>query len=107
MLRTLPGAPPLTVIPGFFDLTFSRNTGGVFGLGAGDPSLGRRAFFVVSTASGFISDRLGAKGPLLFGNLMTLTGERVLPVRIAPDAVAGRIADVGNLALPGEDREVP
>jgi MFS transporter, FHS family, glucose/mannose:H+ symporter len=32
------------------------------------------AFFFVSTASGFISDRLGARGPLLFGNLMTLTG---------------------------------
>jgi signal peptidase II len=50
VLRTLPGAPPLTVIPGFFDLTFSRNTGGVFGLLAGAPSLGRRAFFVGATA---------------------------------------------------------
>jgi AAHS family benzoate transporter-like MFS transporter len=32
------------------------------------------AFFIVSTVSGFISDRLGAREPLLFGNLMTLTG---------------------------------
>jgi signal peptidase II len=50
VLQNLPGAPPLTVIPGFFDLTFSRNTGGVFGLLAGAPSFGRRAFFVGTTA---------------------------------------------------------
>jgi len=50
VLRILPGAPPLTVVPGFFNLTFSRNTGGVFGLLAGAPSLGRRVFFVGSTA---------------------------------------------------------
>jgi signal peptidase II len=50
VLHALPGAPPLTVIPGFFDLVFSRNTGGVFGLLAGAPSFGRRAFFVGSTA---------------------------------------------------------
>ncbi len=50
VLQNLPGAPPLTVIPGFFDLTFSRNTGGVFGLLAGAPSIGRRAFFVATTA---------------------------------------------------------
>jgi len=50
VLHALPGAPPLTVIPGFFDLTFSRNTGGVFGLLAGAPSPGRRAFFVGATA---------------------------------------------------------
>jgi len=50
VLQNLPGAPPLTVIPGFFDLVFSRNTGGVFGLGAGAPSLGRRVFFVGTTA---------------------------------------------------------
>jgi signal peptidase II len=51
VLRALPGKPPLTVIPGFFDLTFSRNTGGVFGLLAGTPSFGRRAFFVGATAA--------------------------------------------------------
>ena len=50
VLNTLPGAPPLTVIPGFFDLVFSRNTGGVFGLLAGAPSFARRAFFVGATA---------------------------------------------------------
>ena len=50
VLRTLPGKPPLTVVPGFFDLTFSRNTGGVFGLLAGAPSIARRAFFVGATA---------------------------------------------------------
>ena len=49
VLRTLPGKPPLTVVPGFFDLTFSRNTGGVFGLLAGAPSFGRRVFFVGAT----------------------------------------------------------
>jgi fucose permease len=32
------------------------------------------AFFIVSVTSGFVSDRFGAKAPLLFGSLMTLTG---------------------------------
>lgn len=50
VLNNLQGTPPLTVIPGFFDLTFSRNTGGVFGLLSGEPSFGRRAFFVGATA---------------------------------------------------------
>ena len=50
VLQNLPGAPPLTVVPGFFDLVFSRNPGGVFGLGAGAPTFGRRAFFVGATA---------------------------------------------------------
>jgi len=50
VLHHLPGAPPLTVIPGFFDLVYSRNTGGVFGLLAGAPSIWRRAFFVGATA---------------------------------------------------------
>jgi len=50
VLHALPGAPPLTVIPGYFDLVYSRNTGGVFGLLAGAPSFGRRAFFVGATA---------------------------------------------------------
>ena len=44
-----PGTLPLTLIPGFFDVVSSRNTGGVFGLFAGAPSLARRAFFVVAT----------------------------------------------------------
>lgn len=50
-LRSLAGSGPVTVIPGFFDLTLSRNTGGVFGLFSGAPSLGRRAFFVAATAA--------------------------------------------------------
>jgi signal peptidase II len=49
VLRHLPGQPPLTVVPGFFDLIFSRNTGGVFGLLGGAPSPGRRAFFAAAT----------------------------------------------------------
>jgi MFS family permease len=32
------------------------------------------AFFLVASASGFFSDRFGAKPPLLFGNLMTVAG---------------------------------
>jgi len=51
VLRTMPGAPPLTVIPGFFDVIFSRNTGGVFGLFAGPPSAARRALFTAATAA--------------------------------------------------------
>jgi signal peptidase II len=51
VLSALPGKPPLTVVPGFFDLTLSRNTGGVFGLLAGSPSFGRRAFFAGATAA--------------------------------------------------------
>ena len=49
VLRHLVDAPPVTVIPGFFSLTFSRNTGGVFGLLAGAPTAARRLFFVLST----------------------------------------------------------
>jgi signal peptidase II len=50
VLRTMPGSPPLTVIPGFFDITFSRNTGGVFGLFAGTPGAARRVLFTAATA---------------------------------------------------------
>ena len=32
------------------------------------------AFFIVSSASGFVSDRRGIRVPLLFGNLMTMCG---------------------------------
>ena len=32
------------------------------------------AFFIVSSASGFVSDRWGIRAPLLFGNLMTMLG---------------------------------
>jgi signal peptidase II len=53
-LRVLQGAPPRTVIPGFFDLTFGRNTGGVFGLFAGTPTGGRRLFFAAATAAALL-----------------------------------------------------
>jgi signal peptidase II len=65
VLRALAGSGPVTVIPGFFDLTLSRNTGGVFGLFAGAPSFGRRAFFVAATAValGLIASLLRRWGP--------------------------------------------
>jgi signal peptidase II len=50
VLRHLAGGPPLTVIPGFFNLTYGRNTGGVFGLLSGAPTLTRRLLFVGATA---------------------------------------------------------
>lgn len=50
-LHALQGAAPRTVIPGFFNLTFGRNTGGVFGLFAGAPSTGRRVLFAAATAA--------------------------------------------------------
>jgi len=49
-LGALEGRGPLTVVPGLFDLVLGRNTGGVFGLLAGPPSLARRAFFLLATA---------------------------------------------------------
>jgi signal peptidase II len=49
-LATLRGAPALTVVPGCFNLTFSMNTGGVFGLFAGAPSGIRRVVFAGATA---------------------------------------------------------
>lgn len=51
VLRAMPGAPPLTVVPGFFDVTLSRNTGGVFGLFAGPPGAGRRLLFTAATGA--------------------------------------------------------
>jgi fucose permease len=52
------------------------------------------AFFLVSSASGFISDRLGAKGPVLFGNLMTLSGGLIFASAHGP---AGLI--IGAIAM--------
>jgi signal peptidase II len=37
----------LEIIPGFFDLTYIRNTGGAFGLLAGEPSWSRTGLFLV------------------------------------------------------------
>lgn len=48
-LSALSGSEPLTVIPGFFDLVLTRNTGGVFGLLSGTPSPARRAAFLGAT----------------------------------------------------------
>jgi signal peptidase II len=50
-LAELRGKAPRTVVPGFFDLTFNRNTGGVFGVLAGAPSPGRRLFFAAATVA--------------------------------------------------------
>jgi len=50
VLQHLAGGPTIVVIPGFFNLTYGRNTGGVFGLLSGAPSLARRLFFVGATA---------------------------------------------------------
>jgi signal peptidase II len=49
ILRAMPGSRPVTVVPGCFDLTFNRNTGGVFGMFAGSPTAGRRVLFAVVT----------------------------------------------------------
>ena len=85
VLRHLVDAPPLTVIPGFFSLTFSRNTGGVFGLLAGAPSAARRAFFVAST--------LVALG--VIGHFLRRWGRESRLLVIALSLVAG--GAVGNL----------
>lgn len=82
VLHALPGAPPFTVIPGFFDLVFSRNTGGVFGLLAGAPSLGRRAFFVGATALALgvivhVLRRHGGESRLLAVSLSLVAGGAV------------------------------
>lgn len=81
-LHALPGAPPLTVIPGFFDLVLSRNTGGVFGLGAGTASTGRRVFFVGATAIalgviGLFLRRWGHESRLLTVSLALVAGGAV------------------------------
>jgi signal peptidase II len=48
-LAELRGKAPRTVVPGCFDLTFNRNTGGVFGVLSGTPGPGRRIFFAAAT----------------------------------------------------------
>jgi len=51
------------------------------------------AFFIVSATSGFVSDRYGAKAPLLFGNLMTLSGGLIFAsAHSAAPLVIGAIA---------------
>jgi signal peptidase II len=55
VLQALPGRPPLTVVPGFFDVVLSRNTGGVFGLFSGPPGLARRVLFTVATGAALVA----------------------------------------------------
>lgn len=81
-LVTLRGRPPRTVIPGFFDLTFNRNTGGVFGLLAGTPSLGRRVFFTAATLAALaviviLLRRWGRESRLLAAGLSLVAGGAV------------------------------
>jgi signal peptidase II len=85
VLRTMPGAPPLTVIPGFFDVTFSRNTGGVFGLFAGHPGAGRRVLFAAATVAALA----------LIVGLLRRWGRESRLVLVALSLVAG--GAVGNL----------
>jgi len=50
------------------------------------------AFFIVSSASGFVSDRRGIRAPLLFGNLMTMSGGLIFAsAHSAPSLVIGAI----------------
>ena len=51
------------------------------------------AFFFVSVASGFVSDRVGIRASLLFGNLMTMTGGLIFAsAHSAAPLVIGAIA---------------
>jgi signal peptidase II len=47
--KTLAGQGPVTVVDSFFHLTYHRNTGGVFGLFAGTPTMSRRLFFLAAS----------------------------------------------------------
>jgi signal peptidase II len=85
VLRAPPGTFPVTVVPGFFDVVHSRNTGGVFGLFSGAPSAGRRAFFVGATVVA-----LGAMGAFI-----RLWGRESRLLLVALSLVAG--GAVGNL----------
>ena len=55
VLQALPGRPALTIVPGFFDVVLSRNTGGVFGLLSGPPGALRRALFTAATAAALVA----------------------------------------------------
>ena len=85
VLRTMPGNPPLTVIPGFFDLTLGRNTGGVFGLFSGAPSAARKALFVGVTAGALV----------LLAKLLRQWGRESRLALVALSLVAG--GALGNL----------
>jgi signal peptidase II len=51
---TLSSSPPVTVISNFFHLTYHRNTGMVFGLLSGPPSVFRQAFFIAATLAALV-----------------------------------------------------
>lgn len=55
VLHALPGRPAITIVPGFFDVVLSRNTGGVFGLLSGPPGALRRALFTAATAAALVA----------------------------------------------------
>lgn len=81
-LAALQGRPPRPVIGGFFDLTFNRNTGGVFGLFSGTPSLERRLFFSAATIAALtviviLLRRLGRESRLLQTALALVAGGAV------------------------------
>ena len=61
------------------------------------------AFFIVSSASGFVSDRRGIKAPLLFGNLMTMCGGLIFASAhgAAPLVIGAMVMGMGGGATEG------
>jgi signal peptidase II len=82
VLGAAPGTLPLTVIPGFFDVIHSRNTGGAFGLFSGPPSMARRLLFAAATAAalamlGVLLHRWGRESRLVLTALALVAGGAV------------------------------
>ena len=61
------------------------------------------AFFIVSSASGFVSDRGGIRAPLLFGNLMTMCGGLIFASAhgAAPLVIGAMVMGMGGGATEG------
>jgi fucose permease len=61
------------------------------------------AFFIVSSASGFVSDRVGIRAPLLFGNLMTMLGGLIFASAhgAAPLVLGAMVMGMGGGATEG------
>ena len=61
------------------------------------------AFFIVSSASGFVSDRWGTRAPLLFGNLMTMCGGLIFASAhgAAPLVMGAMVMGMGGGATEG------
>ena len=61
------------------------------------------AFFIVSSASGFVSDRVGIRAPLLFGNLMTMCGGLIFASahNAAPLVIGAIVMGMGGGATEG------